>query len=166
MQSYEIRGILYGRKQAKWRAGEEVRMEWCGAKMEKKSFSVHISTGQIYNCIRINLWKVHIVWNDKRYIWKDRRQNDQFYFILSRVRNLKMEWSLLLLLDMKLPPILHQILCSTSLFYFAWKVNDYFNFEMIDRNSISWIIIFSWLQFRYYPFVLSLVLFHASSFDW
>ena len=82
---------LYGRKQAKWRAGEEVRMEWCGAKMEKKSFSVHIFTGQIYNCIRINLWKVHIVWNDKRYIWKDRRQNDHIYFILSRMRNLKKE---------------------------------------------------------------------------
>ena len=58
---------------------------------EKKSVSVHFSTGQIYNCIRINLWKVHIVWNDKRYIWKDRRQNDPIYFILSRMRNLKKE---------------------------------------------------------------------------
>ena len=70
--------------------GEQAK-KWGVVQKEKKSVSAYISTGHIYNCIRINLWKVHIVWNDKRYIWKDRRQNDQIYFILSRMRNLKKE---------------------------------------------------------------------------
>ena len=45
---------MNGKMQNGEKGVQKVSVE-CDAKRKKKSVSVHFSTGQIYNCIRINL---------------------------------------------------------------------------------------------------------------